>query len=116
MNSRLLGAFGEQQAANLLRSKGYEIYAANYVTYVGELDIVAVKDDVVCFVEVKTRQVGGMTNPADAVDARKQSNIKGSASAFMNRYSLKNKMRFDIIEVYIENDKVSKLNHIENAF
>lgn len=116
MNSKLLGAFGEQQAAKLLRADGYEIYAANYSTFVGELDIVALKDNVMCFVEVKTRQVDGMTNPADAVDARKEENIKGSAAAFMNRYSLKHKVRFDIIEVYVEGNRVVKMNHIKNAF
>lgn len=116
MDNILLGAFGEQQAAKYLRAEGYNIYAANYSTYVGELDIVALKDGIMCFVEVKTRQVGGMTAPADAVDYRKQQNIKGSAAAFMNSFSLKFDMRFDIVEVLVENNSVVGINHIKNAF
>ncbi len=116
MDSKLLGAYGEQCAAKLLHHEGYTIYAANYETYVGELDIIALKDDVMCFVEVKTRQVGGMYSPADAVDARKQNNIKGSAAAFMNRYKLNYKTRFDIIEVFADGNKIVKMNHIKDAF
>lgn len=116
MNNALLGAFGEQQAAKYLRAEGYDIYAANYSTYVGELDIVALKNGVMCFVEVKTRNVGGMTRPAEAVDYRKQENIKGSAAAFMNTFSLKYEMRFDIVEVLVENDRTFDINHVKNAF
>ena len=52
MNSSLLGAFGEQYAARFLREEGYEIWSANYKTDSGEIDIIALKDNIVCFVEV----------------------------------------------------------------
>ena len=55
MNSKLVGAYGEQLAARHLRIKGYKILAANYRTGVGEIDIIAEKINVICFVEVKTR-------------------------------------------------------------
>lgn len=117
MNTRLMGAYGEQLAAKHLRLSGYRILAANYRTDVGEIDIIAEKKKVICFVEVKTRKEGGMFSPADAVNYRKQENIRGSAAAYMNKYGLKNKMRFDIIEVLMsDNNTVSSINHIENAF
>lgn len=117
MNVKLLGAYGEQTAARYLRVNGYKILAANYRTGVGEIDIVAQKNKIVCFVEVKTRKQGGMFSPADAVDYRKRENIKGSAAAYVNKYGIKNKIRFDIIEVLTdENDDIQSVNHIENAF
>jgi putative endonuclease len=116
MNNNLLGAFGEQEAARYLRREGYMILAANYETYVGELDIVAQKGKCLCFVEVKTRTEGGINSPADAVDGRKRDNIRGSASAYMNACSLNMKYRFDIIEVFVRDEKVVKINHIKNAF
>lgn len=117
MNTRLLGAMGEQAAARYLRVNGYEICGANFVTGVGEIDIIAKQKDVICFIEVKTRSLGGIARPADAVDYRKQENIKGSAAAYMTRFSLKNKIRFDIIEVLVdENEKIKNINHIKNAF
>ncbi len=116
MNSNLLGAFGEQYAARFLRKEGYEIWSANYKTDVGEIDIIAQKDGVVCFVEVKTRQTGGMFAPAEAVDFKKKENIKSSAASYMNKYNLKNKTRYDIIEVLVNGSSLSEINHIKNAF
>lgn len=116
MNNILLGAFGEQSASRYLRAEGYRIVAANYKTHVGEIDIVAEKNSTFCFIEVKTRQKGTMFPPADAVDFRKQENIKGSAAAFVNRYSVKNDVRYDIIEVIVDGREVISINHIKNAF
>ncbi len=116
MNSNLLGAFGEQFAARFLRKEGYEIWSANYKTNTGEIDIIAQKDGVICFVEVKTRQTGGMFPPADAVDLKKQENIKSSAACYVNKYNLKNKIRYDIIEVLVNGSSLSEINHIKNAF
>ena len=116
MNSYLLGAYGEQHAARFLRRDGYEIWTANYKTYVGEIDIVAMKDDVVCFIEVKTRQEGGMLPPSAAVDVNKQNNIKRCAANYVNRYKIKNEVRYDIIEVLVDGKVVTNINHIKNAF
>ncbi len=116
MNNILLGALGEQSASRYLRTEGYKIIAANYKTYVGELDIVAEKDDIFCFVEVKTRQKGTMLPPSEAVDYRKQENIKGSAAAFLNSYNIKKEVRYDIVEVIVDGRKVISINHIKNGF
>ncbi len=117
MNPKLVGAFGEQKAARYLREKGYEIFSSNFYIGSGELDIVAFKDSILCFAEVKTRREGGMFSPAEAVDFNKKENLKSAASAYMNKYKLKYDFRFDIIEVLIDEDfNVTDINHIENAF
>lgn len=117
MNSVLLGALGEQLAAKYLRFNKYEIKAANFEAHNGEIDIIAFKDDVLCFVEVKTRQIDGIATPADAVNVHKQENIKSAASVYMNRWAPKFKeVRFDIIEVFVEGKQLQSINHIENAF
>lgn len=117
MNSVLLGALGEQLAAKYLRCNKYEIKAANFETYNGEIDIIALKNGVLCFIEVKTRQVGGIATPADAVDFHKQENIRSAASVYMNRWEPKFKeIRYDIIEVFVDGKQLQSINHIENAF
>lgn len=117
MNPRLLGAMGEQKAARYLREKGYEIFSSNFSVNAGELDIVAFKDNILCFIEVKTRRQGGMFSPAEAVDFNKTQNLKSAAAAYMNKYKLKYDFRFDIIEVLVDEAlKVTNINHIENAF
>lgn len=117
MRNDLLGALGEHYAAKYLRYNNYKIKAANYKTYTGEIDLVALKNDVLCFIEVKTRQIGGLTPPADAVDVHKQENIKSAASVYINRCAPDSeKTRFDIIEVFIEGKELKNINHIESAF
>lgn len=116
MNTILMGAFGEQTAAKYLRENGYRILSANYRTGAGELDIVAEKGSVLSFVEVKTRAAGGLTEPKDAVDYRKQENLKAAAASYLSRYNYNLTPRFDIIEVLVNNGEVIKINHIKNAF
>lgn len=116
-NPKLIGALGEYTAARKLREDGYEIFSKNFATPVGELDLVAFKKGLLCFVEVKTRQHDSLYRPADAVDFRKAENIKSAAASYINKYKLNYKIRFDIIEVYIdENGKVVDTQHIINAF
>ena len=117
MNSSLIGAYGEHLAAKYLRYEKYNIKAANFKSYTGEIDLIAEKNGVLCFIEVKTRQVGGMLPPSSAVDARKQANIKSCASVFLNRFAKGAKeTRYDIIEVLIDDKELINLNHIKNAF
>ena len=80
------GLRGEQLTARYLRDHGYEIVGANFLTKVGETDIIALKDKILCFVEVKTRAPGGMFPPSDAVDREKQERLISSALSFA-RYS-----------------------------
>lgn len=117
MNPRLLGAFGEQNAARYLRQQGYEIFSGNFTSNIGEIDIVAFKDNIICFVEVKTRTEGAMYRPADAVDLKKQENLRSTAASYMNRYKFEYNQRFDIIEVIVDdNSKIKSINHIKDAF
>lgn len=117
MNTRLIGALGEYTAARELREKGYDILSTNYANNVGEIDIVAQRLPYVCFVEVKTRRGDAMMRPADAVDYRKQENIRSAAASYMNKYKIKALLRYDIFEVYIDDeDNIISTNHIENAF
>ena len=75
MTNQEIGNIGENAAANLLIEKGYKILERNYRTSHLEVDIIALKDDVVAFVEVKTRAVNYMVSPQDAVNYRKQNYI-----------------------------------------
>lgn len=116
-NPMLIGALGEYTAARRFREDGFYILSTNYSTPVGEIDIIALKENLLCFVEVKTRRTNGMYRPADAVDFRKQENIKSVAASYINKYDLKYKIRFDIFEVYInEEGKVVDTQHLIDAF
>ena len=68
MDSKELGRCGERLAAGYLSSHGYRLVEMNYRCRFGELDIVARRDDMVIFAEVKTRRSGRFGRPGMAVD------------------------------------------------
>ena len=76
MNIGALGKKGEDMVTGFLMKNGHTILKRNYLCRFGEIDIIAKKGDILLFVEVKTRKIGGMLPPAEAVDAHKQDNIK----------------------------------------
>ena len=114
----IIGLRGEQLAARYLRSKGYRILNSNFETKLGETDIIALsKNKTLCFIEVKTRSPGHMFPPSDAVDYKKEENLKTNAAAYMKYTKTEgNDIRFDIIEVILHDLDTADINHIENAF
>ena len=116
MDKELLGEYGEVLASRYLREHGYIILDANYESKFGEIDLIAEDRKFVSFVEVKTRSEGMKYAPADAVDTFKRRKIISTAKLFLKDYKMKRQPRFDIIEVYFNDDKPYKINHIIDAF
>ena len=111
------GVWGEIYAARYLRNNGYSILSSNYVCRFGELDLVAAKNGVTCFVEVKTRNDNTAVRPMEAVDEGKRQRVEAAAKSFLSYAKIKSTMRFDVCEVYVDdNDGLSRINYIENAF
>ncbi len=116
METQLLGRYGEIVASRYLRYQGYEIISAHYQNRLGEIDLIAEDEKYICFVEVKTRSENMISNPADAVDFSKRSKIISTSQIFIKEYKIEKQFRYDIVEVFFENDEPVKINHIKNAF
>lgn len=69
------GRAGEERAAAHLRSRGYAILDRNWRCQQGEIDIVALSDDMLCIVEVKARRTEAFGHPFEAVDERKRQRL-----------------------------------------
>ena len=111
---REVGDFGEEITASYLEKNGYRILDRNYSKPYGEIDIIAIKGDVISFVEVKTRESDDFAYAAEAVDFYKQERIKRASQAFLMERKLTDFLiSFDISEVYLD---TRKINYIENAF
>ncbi len=111
------GVWGELFTARYLRDNGYKIITSNYTCRFGEIDLAAMKDDVLCFVEVKTRAQDAENRPMEAVDEEKQNKMRLAADSFISYSKLRNATRFDVCEVWLDEDsKLVKLNYIPNAF
>ena len=111
-----LGHKGEDMAAEYLQQKGYCILDRNWANNGRkELDIIATKDDVVVFVEVKTRKAGSATTPLSAVDDRKQRRICQAADSYLKAHRIDFMCRFDVVGI-IYNSEASRIEHYEDVF
>ena len=116
MNTKLMGALGEYTAARKLREDGYDIYSTNFATPVGEIDIVAHRKGLLCFVEVKLRSENSIALPREFVDSRKQERLRMAAAAYLSQHELDAPVRFDVAEVYAQTDGTLRVEYLENAF
>lgn len=95
-----VGDIGEDFAAQLLINSGFTILQRNFSTKVGEIDIIAIKDGVLHFVEVKTRNGNQYGYPSEAVNQTKQQRIRKSAEIYLqNRRTAWRKISFDVYEI-----------------
>ncbi|MBQ8321704.1 MAG: YraN family protein [Clostridia bacterium] len=121
---RLTGNKGEREAARFLKKQGYKILKRNYVGTDSEIDIIAKNNQTLVFVEVKTRHLSAIDpkepRPASAVNPQKQRKIISCASQYKRRFGDGYRMRFDIIEVYLDNssgkDRLHDIKHLIGAF
>ncbi len=115
--SRGLGSWGEEAACSFLEKRGWSVAARNWRCRFGELDIVAVRDGILAFIEVKTRSRGDFGLPREAVNREKQRKLRVCAELFMRyRKDLERlQPRMDVIEI-VRTDAGAVLRHFENAF
>ncbi len=111
------GNQGEARAARYLEERGYAILERQWRCRFGELDIVAQSPDgVLCFVEVKRRGRESIGLPREFVDGHKQERLRRAAGAYMSARGLDTPARFDVAEVYEENNGALRVVYLENAF
>lgn len=115
MQNQLLGRHGEQLAYTHLIKQGYHILERNWRFGKEELDIIAKKDQLIIFVEVKTRENGYLGDPVEAVTPGKQKTIIKVANEYLIQKNIDLESRFDIIGI-VHNKKATSLEHIEDAF
>ncbi len=98
-----LGQHGEAEAYFYLRRLGYRIVATNFrVPHDrGEIDLIGWDNDVLCFIEVKTRTDDSFAPPSTAVTKAKQKHILSVAKAYLRRLpgDVRPSCRFDVVSV-----------------
>ncbi len=112
MSRREVWVKGEALAKDYLIKNGYRILETNYSTCYGEADIIAEKQRVVVFVEVKSRSSLLYGNPSEAVTRAKVGKYITLATDYIRRYQSTPDVRFDIIEIMPD----GAVAHTENAF
>lgn len=110
-----LGKEGEQLAVKYLEEQGYLILERNFRAGRHEIDIIAMKDDEIVMVEVKSRTDDNVIEPEEAVNHKKRHSLILAADSYIRQRKRNEQVRFDIITV-LKKDAESELKHIENAF
>lgn len=112
MNTKVIGVAGETIAKNYLKNNGYKVLGENFSNKIGEIDLIAEKNKVLIFIEVKTRNSKKFGMPSESVNIYKQQKIRKVALSYIKKFKKFDiQSRFDVIEILNE-----KINHIENAF
>lgn len=111
------GALGERAAKKYLQQEGLKFLVANFRSKRGEIDLIFRDQDCLVFVEVKTRSSEEWARPAAAVNARKKRLVSQTALDYLRL--IKNpqvKIRFDIVEVLLDEGEVHEVRHLPNTF
>ncbi len=109
---------GEKIARDWLRANGAKILYRNFkAPGGGEVDIVAREGRQLLFTEVKTRRVGGVGRPLDAVDKDKHRLIERGANEWLRLLGTREiPWRFDVIEVILTDGEKPYVHRVENIF
>jgi putative endonuclease len=111
------GRRGERAARQHLRAAGLKFLTANFRSSRGEVDLVFRDGDCLVFVEVKTRSSEDWTRPAAAVNARKRRRLSLTALDYLRLLQRPPvKIRFDIVEVLLDDGSVREIRHLPNTF
>lgn len=123
------GKKGEELALQFLIENGFEKLASNFragkgngAGSNGEIDIIVKKENIIHFIEVKTRKNDNFGNPESFVSEAQANKISQTAELFLEKYeeelkqNFKGFIQFDIISILFEKDNLKEILHLEDAF
>ncbi len=119
-NTKIIGQLGEELAARFLLRNGYRLVLSNFkvpigrnrrgVSVTGEIDLIALDEEVLCFVEVKTRSSDEFASPLAAVDLRKQRQIIRTAKVHRKIFRLNTiKICYDVVSIVLVKNSHPKI-------
>lgn len=113
MNTRKIGGINEEKSVMYLKQNNFQIIKQNYQCKIGEIDIIAIKENILRFIEVKYRKNDLYGTPLEAINIRKQKKLIRTASWFLNENRQYENMQcsFDVMAVTDNNIK-----YIFNSF
>lgn len=120
-----IGQIGEELAAKFLIKNGYRLILANFkvpigrnrrgVAVSGEIDLIALNEDVLCFIEVKTRSSADFASPLSAVDIRKQRQITRTARVYRKIFHLQSfNFRYDVVSIILNENSRPQIDLVKN--
>jgi len=113
MRNQVIGQYGENLACNYLKRNGYKIIARNYKISYEEIDIIAEQNDILVFIEVKTRVSQFYGDGSEATQGIKQKRLNLAIQKYLDKYKLWDiEPRCDLITIFI--NKITNSAKIEH--
>ena len=112
MTNKSTGKYGEDVASDFLTKNGYKIIEKNFkYSKIAEIDIIALKNNILHFVEVKTRTTSDFGNPLEAVNKTKLNSIYKAACFYINKNGYK-KFQIDVIGIILKDNSIQFIENI----
>lgn len=111
-----IGTNGELLAVNFLKKLGYHIVETNWRCGKKEIDVIATNEQLLIFIEVKTRRSRRFGYPEEAVTLHKQYFLKSAAEDFCYLHGLALPIRFDVISIQYLAEGQPEIVHFQDAF
>jgi putative endonuclease len=117
MNRKDTGALGEKLANAFLKKKGYRILQTNYRCPKGEIDIIALHQDCLVFIEVRTKINLEFGTPEESITHTKMKHLENAAHYYQqSHHPLPSSWQIDVIVIELDaNSRCKRLELIENA-
>ena len=112
VHKKVLGKKGERLVEKYVKEQGMKVLERNYRTPFGEADLIALDNDEIAFIEVKTRTNDTYGTPAQAVVKEKQRRYKKIAEFYWLKTGEEPNARFDVAEVYQD----GRIEYLKHAF
>ena len=113
-NHKIIGNIGEEIAQNYLQRQGCKIIQRNYYSRFGEIDIIAEKDNILLFVEVKYRKNERFALATESITSQKKHNMRLTIETYLQKYPTNQPLRIDLITIIGQSPY--QITWLENIF
>jgi putative endonuclease len=111
-----LGRAGEKAAADLLRSRGYQVVGTGFLARRGEIDLVCRRGNSLVVVEVKTRSTDAFGSPLEAVGPRKRQALIAAAAEYRALSEWRGSIRYAVVGLTVRSDGRFEAELVEDPF
>jgi putative endonuclease len=121
-NRKQIGNYGEKLALEAYQEAGYKLVAQQYRCPNGEIDLILQKDNIIIFVEVRTKTSNRYGTAEESITEKKKQTIRKVSQYFLNDAQYKGGdskyiLQYDVISIYIDKQKKKAwLTRYEQAF
>ena len=110
------GKKGEQLAVQYLQQQGFEIVTINWRFSHYEIDIFALKNEVLHFIEVKTRTGNRFGYPEESVSEKKLESLMKGAAEYLEQNSYLRRVQYDVLSITMLKNRIPEFFFIEDVY